>query len=289
MTMLGIAFALVTVAGAVAGFASGLLYRSRRQARRLIQREVQYELERRRYGEQIKALIQQRERLQRSLDTAMNAAQSGRAERVVRARGARDSAVRVSAIADHQMAPPPPTLPRLEIVPGSQVPLHRDPYGRQTVLIEAGDVLEEELSRSEFQTIQMERAPAPPPRPLEAAVAEVAQSEGHRATVVSDELGFSVVGVGADQDRLAALCGILVDVRQQALKILEVGPIRRMTFEHANGLNVSVCTDDTVAPKLALATVTSGAPVEDTSKLLQALAGVGAALQPPKNAAGGHS
>ena len=113
---------------------------------------------------------------------------------------------------------------------------------------------------------------------LEGAIADVSSGGGHRSTVVADDLGFPVVGHGDHQEPLAALCGVLGDVRQRAKGLLPIGRVRRITLETEHGVTVSACSQDEADLNLTLATVTAG-PAKETPALLQALVNVTYALR----------
>ncbi|MEL7367717.1 MAG: hypothetical protein AAFN74_02310 [Myxococcota bacterium] len=113
---------------------------------------------------------------------------------------------------------------------------------------------------------------------LEGAIAAVAGADGHRVTVVADDLGFPVVGLGAYQEPLAALCGVINEVQQRAREILPLGRVQRITLETEHEVTVSACTDDDADLKLTLATVAAG-PAAETAALRQALANVTSALR----------
>ena len=113
---------------------------------------------------------------------------------------------------------------------------------------------------------------------LEGAIEALASADGHRVTVVADELGFPVVGLGTHQEHLAALCGVINDVQRRARTIMPLGQVRRITLETEHAVTVSACSEEDADPPLTLATVATG-PGTETSALRQTLANVTAALR----------
>lgn len=95
---------------------------------------------------------------------------------------------------------------------------------------------------------------------LDRAVRDLARKPGTRCAVVADELGFPIVGFGDSQDPLAALCGLLSEVDEKAVQLLDLGRVRRAILETERGVTVSACAapyDDTL---LTIATLTKGGP-----------------------------
>lgn len=93
---------------------------------------------------------------------------------------------------------------------------------------------------------------------LEATMRPLASSTGHRSSVVADELGFPIGGSGEQQEPLAALCGLLIELQERMGYLLPVGPVRRVTLEGGGGLTVSACTINKDEVHISLATLTEG-------------------------------
>lgn len=112
---------------------------------------------------------------------------------------------------------------------------------------------------------------------LEGTLAAVAEGPQNLATVVADDLGFPIVGRGEHQEALAALCGVLIDVRERARSLLPIGFVHRITLEAERSLTISACAAPHEDALLTLATLTAG-PGLDTPDLRGALHQLGAAL-----------
>ncbi len=95
-------------------------------------------------------------------------------------------------------------------------------------------------------------------RTLEAIMRPLAGATGHRSSVVADELGFPIGGSGEQQEPLAALCGLLIELQERVGYLLPLGSIKRVTLEGDGGLTVSACTINEDEVHIALATLTEG-------------------------------
>lgn len=129
----------------------------------------------------------------------------------------------------------------------------------------------------QLRALRLAQWPVPPPSPangqhssVEAAIVQVARTDGHRATVVADEMGFLVGGFGEYQEPLAALCSIIADVHRRASALLPLGSIRRTTLETELGVTVSACSSKEPDVNIMLATLTVGDALQ-TSQLRQIL------------------
>jgi hypothetical protein len=105
---------------------------------------------------------------------------------------------------------------------------------------------------------------------LDAVVRGLAARAESRSTVIADDLGFPVVGLGEHQESLAALCGLILEVRARARALLPLGRVDRVTLETDEGLTVSAYAREHEDIALTLATLTSG-PGLATGELRAAL------------------
>ncbi len=94
---------------------------------------------------------------------------------------------------------------------------------------------------------------------------------------IADELGFTIAGVGSEQEGLAALSGLLGELEGRAQMLLPVGAIRRITLEMDHGAGVSICPIARSDTRIALATLTVG-PRPDTVSLAGAIEKAGELL-----------
>lgn len=131
--------------------------------------------------------------------------------------------------------------------------------------------LEEEQTRLRALVFaQPESAPELPPAPsspgaFEKIVHELARTASVRAVAIADELGFTIAGVGSEQEGLAALAGLLGEIERRAQLLLPVGSVRRITLEMDHGAGVSVCPVARAETRIAVATLTVGPRPETVS------------------------
>ncbi len=289
--MLWVAFILIAIACALAGFFSGLAFKEHTYMQQQVNRQARQEAERMVHAQQMKELLRQRQSLQgrldhleplvRSLDRTL-ARERQAFQRLRDSMRARIQQLEFGTVAFSQATAPgfsADTGEQAVKLPAVEAPsVSEDDPPRsspETTVVDPADVVGvRSVSMSERRTLQEGKALARiSTSPLDEPLSVLVNGDGHRSVVVSDEMGFVVVGAGHDQEGLAALCGLLADVRARAFEILGVGRVRRITLEHEHDVSVSVCADDDLDIKLTIATVTTG-PIRETATLLQTLVAI---------------